>query len=140
MMIRAKIWFAGLGLTLVACNTAKKDCEHAKKAFIDMRQREFGKSLPNVSKEQQVKLKADFESSMAKGNPVFNERCEALDKEMLACIARWDELQAIAEERGRKLDACGERPSTGSCIDEVFATKSDPCLPKIEAFLESLYK
>jgi len=144
-MTRPYLWIAAVGLGLVACNTTKSTCEHARSVFAEMSQVQFEEALTVIAPEERDQFKTRYAPLLVKADALFIQECEVLGREDLACIAQIDKLRAVADELRGKVQACNEHAEPGdrSCQEQAEAeanAKTGACSKRLLDFGDALYK
>lgn len=109
---------------LVACNDAKKACEHARDAMNEMWTRLGKEALATVDPAERAAAQKTMDEEHARASGRFVERCIALPEPAAKCIGRIDEILR-AEQDGRA--------ARGKCARDENGLPNQKCEEAAEA-------
>ena len=103
-MLRCSV--VALPVLLLGCNTAQKNCEHARDVVVEMAERDTKTALASVDMASRPELEKDAKADLDKLRGTFVEHCLALGDEGKQCIERIDELRQAELDYEKQTEAC----------------------------------
>ena len=107
-------------LLLAACDSVKKDCEHARDVVASEGERRAKEAIATVAQSHRAELEQQAAKETEHMRKVFVDVCVAQPEPTHKCIARIDELAKLERERRKSATS-----STHECDAPLDALMKD---------------
>ena len=134
-----------LPVLLLGCNTAQKNCEHARDVLAAMAEQSAKEALATVDPRRRGELEKDAKAEVERLRATFVGHCMALDDEGKECIARIDDFKRIDAELDVAIASCAKDTHgvpDDLCRKQAIAAaeeKLGTCKAELDALTEKVF-